>query len=131
MTIPCNKNITKQLNSYSYVIAITLQGLLQRTKRALCLSLYMYNNTAYNFLDTDFEWASQILSKRRWYRWPQERNTTFGKLDLGAKLGILGQWIVKVPLNSIPINYWPIGEVCTSTLSISLMENDCLLYFVT
>ena len=35
MTIPCNKNITKQLNNYSYVIAITLQGLLQRTKRAL------------------------------------------------------------------------------------------------
>ena len=35
MTIPCNKNITKQLNSYFYVIAITLQGLLQRSKRAL------------------------------------------------------------------------------------------------
>ena len=35
MAIPRNKNLTKQLNSYSYVIAITLQGLLQRTKRAL------------------------------------------------------------------------------------------------
>jgi hypothetical protein len=35
MTIPRNKNITKQLNNYSYVIVITLQGLLQRTKRAL------------------------------------------------------------------------------------------------
>jgi hypothetical protein len=35
MTILCNKNITKQLNSYSYVIVITLQCLLQRTKRAL------------------------------------------------------------------------------------------------
>ncbi len=35
MTIPYNKNITKQLNSYSYVIPITLQNLLQRTKRAL------------------------------------------------------------------------------------------------
>jgi hypothetical protein len=34
MTIPRNKNITKQLNSYSYVIVITLQDLLQRTKRA-------------------------------------------------------------------------------------------------
>jgi hypothetical protein len=32
MTIPYNKNITKQLNSY--VIVITLYGLLQRTKRA-------------------------------------------------------------------------------------------------
>ena len=32
---PRNKNLTKQLNSYSYVIAITLQGLLQRTKRVL------------------------------------------------------------------------------------------------
>ena len=35
MTIPCNKNITKQLNNYSYVIAITLHDLLQRIKRAL------------------------------------------------------------------------------------------------
>jgi hypothetical protein len=35
MTIPRNKNIIKQLNSYSYVIAITLQDLLQHTKRAL------------------------------------------------------------------------------------------------
>ena len=38
MAIPRNKNLTKQLNSYSYVIAITLQGLLQRTKRALSLN---------------------------------------------------------------------------------------------
>ncbi len=38
MTIPYNKNVTKQLNSYSYVIAITLQGLLQRTKWALKLN---------------------------------------------------------------------------------------------
>ncbi len=29
MTIPYNKNITKQPNNYSYVIAIILQGLLQ------------------------------------------------------------------------------------------------------
>jgi hypothetical protein len=35
MAIPRNKKLTKQLNSYSYVIAITLQSLLQRTKRAL------------------------------------------------------------------------------------------------
>ena len=35
MAIPRNKNLTKQLNSYSYVIAITLQDLLQRTKQAL------------------------------------------------------------------------------------------------
>jgi hypothetical protein len=35
MTIPCNKNITKQLNSYYVGIAITLQCLLPRTKRAL------------------------------------------------------------------------------------------------
>jgi hypothetical protein len=35
MTIPCNKNITKQLNSYSYIIIIILQDLLQRTKQAL------------------------------------------------------------------------------------------------
>ena len=35
MTIPRNKNITKQLNSYSYVIAITLQDILQHTKRTL------------------------------------------------------------------------------------------------
>ena len=34
MTIPYNKNITKQLNSYFYV-TITLQSLLQRTKQAL------------------------------------------------------------------------------------------------
>ena len=34
MAIPHNKNLTKQLNNYSYVIAITLQSLLQRTKRA-------------------------------------------------------------------------------------------------
>ena len=33
MIIHCNKNITKQLNSYSYVITITLQGLLQHIKR--------------------------------------------------------------------------------------------------
>jgi hypothetical protein len=38
MTIPRNKNLTKQLNSYFYVITITLQGLLQRTKRALSLT---------------------------------------------------------------------------------------------
>ena len=38
MTIPYNKNITKQLNNYSYVIAITLQGLLQRTKWTLKLN---------------------------------------------------------------------------------------------
>ena len=41
MTIPCNKNIIKQLNSYSYVIAITLQGLLQRTKRVLRIKIYL------------------------------------------------------------------------------------------
>ena len=35
MTIPCNKNLTKQLNNYSYVIAITLLCLLQRTKQTL------------------------------------------------------------------------------------------------
>jgi hypothetical protein len=35
MTIPRNKNITKQLNTYSYVIAITLQDLLQRNKHTL------------------------------------------------------------------------------------------------
>ena len=35
MTIHCNKNITKQLNSYSYEITITLHDLLQCTKRAL------------------------------------------------------------------------------------------------
>ena len=35
MTIPRNKNIIKQLNSYSYVIAIILQDLLERIKWAL------------------------------------------------------------------------------------------------
>ena len=35
MTIPCNKNITKLLNSYTIGITITLQCLLQSTKRAL------------------------------------------------------------------------------------------------
>ena len=39
MTILYNKNITKQVNNYSYVIAITLQGLLQHTKRVLIHSL--------------------------------------------------------------------------------------------
>ena len=42
MVIPRNKNLTKQLNSYSYVIAITLQGLLQRTKRALIVNTFNY-----------------------------------------------------------------------------------------
>ena len=50
MTIPCNKNITKQLNSYSYVIAITLQGLLQRTKRALT-SDKVWIWVVYNYFD--------------------------------------------------------------------------------
>ena len=45
MTISCNKNITKQLNSYSYVIVITLQGLLQRTKRAIDVLLCMWMTT--------------------------------------------------------------------------------------
>jgi len=38
MTIPCNKNITKLLNSYTIRITITLQYLLQSTKRALRIS---------------------------------------------------------------------------------------------
>ena len=52
MTIPRNKNLTKQLNSYSYVIAITLQGLLQRTKRALSFrdqSMYLAQTKLMNY----------------------------------------------------------------------------------
>ena len=35
----CNKNITKQLNSYAIGISITLQCLLQSTKRAPSVGL--------------------------------------------------------------------------------------------
>ena len=35
MTIPYNKNITKQLNSYSYVISIILQGLFSIPNKPL------------------------------------------------------------------------------------------------
>ena len=44
----------------------------------LQLPLNIYQDATYNILDTDFEGASQILSKRRWHRWPQERNPAFG-----------------------------------------------------
>ena len=37
MTIPCNESVTKQPNSYSLGIPITLQDLLQCTERALSL----------------------------------------------------------------------------------------------
>ena len=46
MTIPCNKNITKLLNSYTIGITITLQCLLQSTKRALSVSMHMYGVTS-------------------------------------------------------------------------------------
>jgi hypothetical protein len=57
MAIPRNKNITKQLNSYSYVIAITLQGLLQRTKRALSDELKVLH---LNFLLPSHEFFDKI-----------------------------------------------------------------------
>jgi hypothetical protein len=54
MTIHCNKNITKQLNSYSYVIAITLRCLLQRTTRALRVRQKTFIPTSGYICDTHF-----------------------------------------------------------------------------
>ena len=50
MTIHCNKNITKQLNNYSYVIAITLQNLLQPTKQALEIKLVDFGIQSFHHL---------------------------------------------------------------------------------
>ncbi len=39
MTIPCNKNITKQLNTYSYVIVITGSITVYQTEHSINLVL--------------------------------------------------------------------------------------------
>ena len=72
MTIPRNKSITKQLNSYSYIIAITLQGLLQRTKCILnvyslllhkwWVPLYILINETHHLCDKK-KYAFNVLPK--------------------------------------------------------------------
>lgn len=45
----------------------------------ICKTFYYGNLRIFGHW-TDFERTSQILSKRRWYRWSKERNPTFGSI---------------------------------------------------